>query len=532
MIDVLVIGAGGAGLSAAIWAKKNGAKVAVYSKAYPTNSATAQAQGGINVALSQNDSVDIHIEDTLKSSHDLGDSSSIAKLCENGREAFLWLDSIGVPFSKTEDGEFAQRKLGASKIKRTCYSSDYTGLKIIHTLYDYAIGLGIEFYNEKFLLQLLKDNEYDNCVKGALFLDIKTSETKEVLAKSVVLATGGFSRIYGDFCTNTTLNSGDGICAALGAGTKVSNLEFIQFHPTTLAHSSILISESARAEGGYLVNSKNERFVNELGQRDEVARAIYRQIEQGEKVYLDLRHLGLEKIQEDMPQEMALALEFEGLKMDSDLIPIKPSAHYTMGGIKINKNCQTNLANLFACGECSDASIHGANRLGGNSLLEIVVFGKIAGEESAKNALKNEFKYEKKNSTDIIEDILKLDSSENFYEIKSKFHEIFYKNVGLFRNEEDLKETLENIEAMQKRLDAIGIADKSRVYNRSLIDYLEFKNMLKLAYAVTLSARFRKESRGAHCRVDFAEEDFAYQKNTILKLEDGRFELHLEGRSK
>ena len=524
MLDVLVIGAGGSGLSAAIWAKKSGANVAVYSKSYPTNSATCQAQGGINVALSDEDSTKLHIDDTFRSSHNLGSIENIEILCSRAKEAFLWLDSIGVPFSKTDDASFAQRKLGASKIKRTCYSSDYTGLKIIHTLYDYALSLNIDFFNEKYLLNLIHE---DNSIKGAVFLDIRTSKIEKVFAKSTILATGGFSRLYGDFCTNTTLNTGDGISSALKAGAQISNMEFIQFHPTTLLHSSILISESARAEGGYLINSKNERFVNELGQRDEVARAIYKQIENGETVYLDLRHLGLEKIQEDMPQERALVLEFEGLKIESELVPIKPSAHYTMGGIKIDKNCQTNLQNLFACGECSDASIHGANRLGGNSLLEIIVFGKIAGENGAKNALEHEFKCEDASQPSVVENILNLNSDENFYDLKQEFHKLFYRNVGLFRNEDDLEYALQAIEEIEKKVENIGIADKSKTYNKTLIDYLEFKNMLILAKAVILSANFRKESRGAHCRIDFEGEAEEYQRNTILKYENEIFQVEL-----
>lgn len=519
MIDVLIIGAGGAGLNAAIWAKKSGAKVSVYNKNFPTNSTTSQAQGGMNaVVYSDVDKIQFHIEDTLKSAHGLGNPKTIKYLCENAKESVLWLDSIGVPFSKTEDGRFAQRKLGASKYKRSCYSSDYTGLKIIHTLRDYAETIGVEFVNEQYLLNLISNQK---SVSGATFLDVKTSKIKKVLAKKVILATGGFGEIYNGFCTNSSANTGDGVAIALRAGVKLSNLEFVQFHPTTLEHSSVLISESARAEGGLLVNSDGERFVEELGQRDVVARAIFKQIEKGKKVYLDMRHLGVEKILEEMPQERALAFEFEGLKMESELIPIKPSAHYTMGGINVNENCETTLKNLFAVGECSDAGIHGANRLGGNSLLEIITMGKLAGINATKDLenfeicdIKSEEQLEK--DTKMIQNLFNSKEITNFYTNKELIGKIFYNDVGLFREEEKLEVALEFVKKTQVALKNQAIADKSRVYNKNLVEFLEFKNMIELSEAVVVSAIARQESRGAHFRIDYPQEDSNFNTNSIV----------------
>ncbi len=530
MIDVLIIGSGGAGLTAAIWAKKNGASVAIYNKNYPTNATTSQAQGGINAVMYDGiDDSSLHIEDTLRSAHKLGNKKTIKYLCENAKEAVSWLDCIGVPFSKTEDGHFAQRKLGASKYQRSCHSSDYTGLKIIHTLRDYAQSLGIEFINEHYLLNLICENE---AVVGALFLDIKNGEVKEVGAKSVILATGGFGELYNGFCTNSSANTGDGLAVALRAGAKLGNLEFIQFHPTTLEHSSVLISESARAEGGKLVTNDGERFVDELGPRDEVARAIFAQIQNGKKVFLDMRHLGLAKIMEEMPQERALAYEFEGLKMEDEPICIKPSAHYTMGGIKVDENCQTSLKNLFACGECADAGIHGANRLGGNSLAEIIVFGKLAGTNAAKNALNSEIfnlndeAIEKEKNK--IKQIIETKSECNFYDNKELMGKIFYDDVGLFRDEPKLLIALEFVRKCKVDHSRCAIADKSTKYNKNLVEYLEFENMLELAEAVVLSAIARKESRGAHYRVDFPNETQNFDANSIVCKKDDFLEIVFE----
>lgn len=525
MTDVLIIGSGGAGLSAAIWAKKNGAKkVTIINKQFPTNASTAGAQGGINGVLYQEfDSVELHIEDTIKSSSNLANPKSVKLLCENAKDTILWLDSIGVAFSKTEDGKFAQRKLGASKYNRTSYCSDYTGLKIIHSLYDYALYIGVEFINEHYLLNLISDQKE---VSGATFLDIKTAEVIEIFAKSVILATGGYSEIFNGFSTNSSASTGDGLSVAIRAGAQLTNLEFIQFHPTTLKHSSILISESARAEGGYLVNSDGERFIDELSTRDQVARAVYAQLEKGNEVYLDVRHLGVEKIKEDMPQERALAYEFEALMMESDLIPIKPSAHYSMGGIKTDINTKTSLKNLFACGECADVGIHGANRLGGNSLLEIISFGKIAGINASLNANNNTKDITKESEQYIsdknfIQGVYYFPNRINFYDRKEFMGKIFYRNIGLFRTDLNMKAVLQHIRQWQKELPFMGISDKNKIYNKNLVEFIEFGNMLELSEAIVVSAISRCESRGAHFRVDYPEQNPSFEMNSISYKADG-----------
>lgn len=518
IFDVLVIGAGGAGLSAAIWAKLYGADVAVVCKQFPTNAGTVQAQGGINGVLYESkDSIAHHIEDTLTSSSFLANKKAVKILCENAKDTIHWLDGLGVAFSKTQEGKFAQRRLGASKYSRTSYCSDYTGLKIVHTLFDYALSLGIEFFNEHYLLNLISDQKE---VQGATFLDIKTTNVVQFLAKSVVIATGGYAELYNGFSTNSSSNTGDGLAVAIRAGAKLSNLEFVQFHPTSLEHSSILISESARAEGGHLINSDGERFVDELSARDTVARAVYQEIEKGKTVYLDVRHLGLEKILEEMPQERALAYEFEGLKMESDLIPIKPSAHYTIGGIKIDTTAKTSLKNLYACGECADAGIHGANRLGGNSLLEIIVFGKIAGISAYHNA-QNNTNYKEiessqlKSDKNFIDGVFYFPNRINFYDRKEFMGKIFYRNIGLFRTDLNMKAVLQHIRQWQKELPFMGISDKSKIYNKNLIEFIEFGNMLELSEAVVVSAISRCESRGAHYRIDYPHTNKNFEMHSI-----------------
>jgi succinate dehydrogenase / fumarate reductase flavoprotein subunit len=519
MIDVLIIGSGGAGLSAALEAKKNCDNVVVLSKTYPTMSQTSQAQGGINAVLqNQKDSVQNHIDDTIKSAHNIGDIETIKYMCENSCETIQWLDDIGVPFSRDENNNIAQRKLGGASNPRACYSSDYTGLKILHTLYDTCLKEDIEFLNENMLLNFIVE---DNCIKGVTALDIATSQVKQILAKTVVVAAGGYAGIYSGFSTNSTVTTGDAIAAALRVGAQVSNMEYIQFHPTALKGSCILISESARGEGGYLVTKDEKRFIDELQARDVVARAIHKKILEGEEVYLDLRHLGLQKIKETMPQEYDLALQFSGLKLDEDLIPIQPAAHYTMGGIKVDLKGQTNIQNLYAIGECSSNGVHGANRLGGNSLLEIVTFGRVVGKnvsEASKDICNiDEKEYAIfKEDTNKIQNLFISESKVDFYEKKQLVGKMFYDNVGLFRTKENLQTVLNEIKSWEHEIDLMGISDKSKIYNTNLKELIEFQNILDLCDSIVVSALARQESRGAHYRSDHPSEDSSFEKETLV----------------
>jgi succinate dehydrogenase / fumarate reductase flavoprotein subunit len=529
MLDVLVIGSGGAGLTAALNAKAKGLEVLVVGKAYPTNSQTSMAQGGINASLGNrdDDSVASHIEDTLASSKGLGDAVMIEAMCHDASDAIEWLESIGVPFSRDEKSHIAQRRLGGATHKRACYSQDYTGLKILHTLYDNAIKENIEFLNEHYLINLISTQDEHNRVLGATLLDISKGEVIEIRAKTVILATGGYSSIYHNFTTNASGSSGDGISAVIRARGYLSDIEFVQFHPTALKSSGILISESARGEGGYLLNSKGERFVDELKPRDEVARAIIEQIEQDQEVFLDIRHLGEEKLMELLPQEVHLCKLHEGVDPAQELIPIKPVAHYSMGGVEVKRNLEVRgIKGCFAIGECSNAKIHGANRLGGNSLLEIITMGRsVVG--SIEKYLED---FDEDNTIEhpqlnldrrFIHGVYSFTNQINFYEKREFMGKIFYHNAGIKRDETKLKAVLAAVRQMQKEITFMGIGDKSKENNYNLVEFLEFGNALELSEILLVGAISRKESRGAHYREDYPRMDESYAKHTLQWKEDG-----------
>ena len=528
MLDVLIIGNGGAGLTAALRAKEKGASLLVVGKAYPTNSQTSMAQGGMNAALGnvEKDAIEAHIADTIKSAHGLCDETMVHKMCHNAPQTIEWLENIGVPFSRLDNGEtgiktIAQRQMGGASSKRACYAQDYTGLKILHTLYDTSLKKGIDFLDEHYLLNLIVK---EGCAKGATLLNIRTGEVQQINAKSVILATGGYGSIYHGYTTNAYGSTGDGIAAVLRAGGKVSDMEFVQFHPTALKSSSILISESARGEGGYLVNSKEERFVDELKPRDVVARAIFVQFQKGEEVFLDLRHLGEAKLMELLPQEMELCKLHEAIDPANELIPIKPVAHYSMGGIDVNHALEvTGIKGCFAVGECSNAKVHGANRLGGNSLLEITAFGKIAGENACAHALNTESS--EADNTQLNADRLHIDTlftqadPIDFYAQREALGKRFYEQVGIVRDNRLLTQALEHVLALQTQHPQMGIEDKSITNNTNLIDYLEFSNALQLAPLIISAAIERNESRGAHFKIGFeTKDDATFQYHIVSTL--------------
>jgi len=476
-IDVLVIGSGGAGLSAAISAKQKSASVLVVGESYPTRSQTSMAQGGINAVLdsSNGDSVQKHIEDTIKASHDLADPKMVKMLCEDAPKVIEWLDSIGVPFSRTKDGKIAQRRLGGTKYPRACYSQDYTGLKVIQTLYDKTLQEEITFLNRHFLLDLIVE---DGLCKGAFIFDIKNGEVKKINTKSVILATGGYSGIFHSYTTNNYSQNGDSIAIAIKNKIDISNLNYVQFHPTGLKKSSVLISESARGAGGKLLNSKGERFVDELLPRDKVSEAIWEQISGGEDVFLDITHLGEKFIDENLPQERKLAIFYEGVDPVKEPLPIKPVAHYSMGGISVDENFETSIKNLFAVGECSDAKVHGANRLGGNSLLEIVAFGKRVGKYAADVTTFSDIKKE-----DVF-DIKKYFTTEpkiNFYQKQQELGSMLYSYAGVKKSIKKLNTLLTYIDELEGQLSDMGILDKGKTYNTNLVDFIKFQNTLLVA---------------------------------------------------
>lgn len=528
--DVLVVGAGGAGLVAALNAHKAGAKVKIITKEYPTRSQTSMAQGGMNAALGNagEDSIEAHIANTLKAAAGLGDEKMIAYMCQEAPKTVEWLNSIGVCFSRTEESKIAQRRLGGASAARACYAQDYTGLKILHTLYDRVLACEIEVLNERYLLNYITniDEKGKKYIGGATFLNIRTGEVEVHESASVIVATGGYSRIYHKHSTNSSASTGDGIAAAIRAGARLSDMEFIQFHPTALKNSSILISESARGAGGHLLNSKGERFTNELAPRDEVARAIDEEIKKGEEIFLDIRHLGEHFIDEELPQERKLAKLYEGVDPVHDLIPIKPAAHYTMGGIEVDNTSQTVIKGLFACGECANHKVHGANRLGGNSLLEIVVFGAQAGESAAEYSkdfhMPIDASLQRQRDENFIRGVKYFTNQIDFYQKREFIGNIFYNNVGIAREDMGLKAVLGAIRQIQKELPFMGPKDKSKHYNTNLVEFIEFGNMVELSEIVLVCAISRNESRGAHYRSDIPQaNDIAYKAHTIVWKEDG-----------
>ena len=512
--DTLVIGSGGAGLTTAIKLKKLGADVVIVSKSSPTKSQTSMAQGGINSV--SKDEIEKHISETLKAGDGLGDKKAVRKLVENSENAITFLKSMGVPFSDKK------RRLGGVSSNRTNYLKDYTGLSIIQRLYENTLKLEIPILDNHFLLNYIVEN---GRIFGATFMNIQDSSVIQILAKSVVIATGGYSQIYFNFNTNSIESTGDGVATHIRNGGTLSNIEFIQFHPTSLKGKGILISEGARGEGGYLVNSKGERFIDELLSRDVVARAIYSEIENGKDVFLDIRHL--ENIDEVMSQEIKLIKKYLGIDPKKELVPIEPVAHYTMGGIRVNGNSETDIKGLFAVGEVAQSGIHGANRLGGNSLLELIVFADIVAKSSFESAKNREYSQHKvlqlqKDRFFIDTVINRFTNQLDFYEKRDFLGKIFYRNSGIFRDEMGLKGVLTIVRQYQKELPFMGVTDKGRVFNRNLVEFIEFGNMVEIAEVILVGAINRFESRGSHFRSDYPKKDETnFQKNTLMWKFDG-----------
>ncbi|QWK18947.1 MAG: FAD-dependent oxidoreductase [Hydrogenobacter thermophilus] len=541
--DIVIIGAGGAGLRTAIeCARDPNIKVAVVSKVYPTRSHTGAAQGGVNAALGnviKDDSPEMHAYDTIKGSDFLADQDAVLFMCENAPDVIYELDRWGVPFSRLPDGRIAQRPFGGASFPRTVFSADRTGHVILHTLFEQALSKeNIDFYNEFFFIELLHNGHR---VKGVSVYDIKNGEVLTLRAKAVVIATGGFARIYWQRSTNAVGNTGDGVAVALRNGIPLKDIEFIQFHPTGLAKTGILLSEACRGEGGYLLNKLGERFMKryapekmELAPRDLVSRAIEYEIREGRGVgegtsayvYLDLRHLGEEKIRERLPQVRQLAIDFEGVDPITDLVPIRPTAHYCMGGIHIENHItsSTPLEGLYAVGEAACVSVHGANRLGGNSLVELLVFGKFCGIAAREYA-----KYvdhlpltegEEKLGQEYVQKLMKREGNEKLANIRKRMGEITWEKMGIFRDEKSLISAYEELSELLQRWEKIPVVDKSKVFNTNLIELMELRNMLEIARAVAYAALHRRESRGGHYREDYPErDDENFLKHTLIKQE-------------
>jgi succinate dehydrogenase / fumarate reductase flavoprotein subunit len=496
VFDLLVVGSGGAGLSCALEAKKQGLHVAVICQSAPTNAATCMAQGGLNgvVYEDEGDSVSLHVKDTIKGGVGLCEKQRVQSMCEGAKADIKWLDCIGMPFSRKKN-RIAQRKFGAASFDRTTYSQDYTGLKLLHTLYDNCLKEDIEFLDETFALDLIVE---ESTCKGVVVL--KDGKAKAIKSGSVVLATGGYAGIYHGYSTNAIESTGDGIAMAFRAGAVLSDMEFVQFHPTSLKSSSVLVSESARGAGGFLVNQKGERFVDELMTRDEVSRAVFTQIQNTNEVFLDIRHLGDDYISKNLPQEKKLIYIHEHLDPSKDLIPVTPAAHYSMGGIDVDEDLQTSISGLYAVGECANVKVHGANRLGGNSLLEIVHFGRHIAKNIKRVSLHVDEKPYEAIVQKKIDSLMNSQKSDTFFKLRDTLgKELFYK-AGIFRDKSGLEELKEMIESLQTSFDELTLNDTSW-----LVSHLKFKNSLEVAKILVSCAKQREESRGAHYRNDFKE---------------------------
>jgi succinate dehydrogenase / fumarate reductase flavoprotein subunit len=524
--DVLIVGGGLAGLRAAIEASAL-ADVAVISRVHPLRSHTKAAQGGINAALAnaekgKDDTPDKHAFDTIKGSDFLADQDAAELMTRMAPECIFELDHWGCAFSRTDEGKIAQRPFGGAGYPRTCYGSDRTGLYLLQTVYEQSVKRNVKEYQEYFVTSLITD---EGSCKGVIALNIKTGELVPILSKATILATGGLAWTY-SISTNSMINTGNGMTIAYGAGVPLKDMEFIQFHPTGLYPNGILITEGARGEGGYLVNAKGERFMEryapkamELAPRDIVSRSIQKEIDEGRAfenayVHLDLRHLGREKIMSRLPGIREICLLFAGLDPIDKPIPIRPAAHYTMGGIDCNLNCETPMKGLYAAGECACVSVHGANRLGGNSLLDCVVFGKVAGDKAAKFAksvtseadehlIQSFLEREQKR----VEAFRSGSGTEEPTAPRDDMRLILTQKVGMFRSGTDLEEALKQIRKLRERFSRLRPISVDKVFNLDLIRAFEVEAMLELAEIITASALARKESRGAHVRLDFPQRD-------------------------
>ena len=528
--DIIIVGGGLAGLRAALAAKD--ADVAVVSKVHPLRSHSVAAQGGINAALGSDDRWEDHAFDTIKGSDYLADQDAVEVMCRDAPHRVIEMEHLGTLFSRV-DGRIAQRPFGGAGFPRTAYAEDRTGHALLHTMYEQAQRNGIKFYEEWFITRLAVKN---NRCAGAVGYNIASGGIEGFLAKAVIFATGGYGRIYRR-STNSIINTGFGCAVALRAGTALEDMEFVQFHPTTLFGTNILITEGARGEGGFLMNRNRERFMQhyspqmlELAPRDIVARAIQSEINEGRGfeggyVNLELMHIGERNIKERLPGIRQIAMDFANIDPIEMPIPVQPGQHYSMGGIASNKDCTTSISGFYACGECSCISVHGANRLGGNSLLETVVFGKIAGENAKDYASSTGFP-----DSDIIEraveeekrtisNLLGREEGEVFFKIRDELKDEMDEKVGIFRNEENLILALGKIRELRQRFRNVYVRDKGTAFNQELVNVIELDGMLEISEAVCLGAIARKESRGSHFRTDYpSRDDENWLKHTLVTL--------------
>jgi succinate dehydrogenase / fumarate reductase flavoprotein subunit len=493
------------------------------------------ALGNVKGEDGATDSWKSHARDTVAGSDYLADQDAVERMCREAPTAVIELEHMGMVWSRLDNGKIAQRPFGGAGFPRTCYAADRTGHNALHTLYEHVSEREILVYEEFFVTSLIISD--GRCV-GCTALELMTGQVHGLLAKAVLMATGGFGRIF-NRSTNALINTGDGQALALRAGALLKDLEFVQFHPTTLYRTNILITEGARGEGGSLLNQNGERFMEryaptsvDLAPRDVVARAIEREIAEGRGyeggyVHLDLRHLGADRIMERLPGIRQIAMDFAGVDPIHDPVPIQPGQHYSMGGIDVGVNGASTLPGLYAAGECACVSVHGANRLGGNSLVETVVFGRLVAEKIIKDVADitpPDDASAKEAVTRVnarIDGILRREGEERVVMIRDMMTDTMSSKFGIFRDEQQMQQGLGEIKKMQERVSHVSPQNKERQLNQALVRFLELEGMLVLAEAVARGALARKESRGSHTRTDYPErDDRNFLKHTLVGLRD------------
>ncbi len=537
--DILIVGAGLAGLRAALESIEAGKNTAILSKVHPVRSHSCAAQGGINAALTdRGDDWEDHAFSTIKGSDYLADQEAVEIMCREAGENLIELEHMGVIFSRDEEGKLGTRRFGGQSVARTFFVGAITGSAMLHVLYEQTVKQNAQVYEEWFVTKLIIE---DGECRGVIAMDIHSGKLEIIKAKSVILATGGAGRIF-EPSTNALICTGDGLALAYNAGASLMDMEMIQYHPTGLAGNGILLSEGARGEGAYLLNSKGERFMEdyapeylELASRDVVSRAEQTEINEGRGidgcVLLDCRHLGKSKIEERLGYLQEVATEFRGIDLAEEPIPVKPTMHYIMGGVKTDFMGQTDVPGLFAAGECANVSVHGGNRLGANSLLDTIVFGRRSARAAIEHASQinsiSKNTDELNNETKRIQNIINRTNGERTATLRNEMGEAMTSGIGVFRDTRSIELAKQKVLNLIDRYENTYIDNKGKIFNTDLIFNLELKYMLDVALTMCVGAENRKESRGAHYRTDITErDDQNWLKHTHVAKIDGEVQFY------